>query len=257
MIDQTYYLLLDTPADRNLMGFTFSATICSYSFHWYLTSQSLVESPRIEWLKKHRIFHLILFFLGLAGSCIFFFLLLPHWYWLAASAIITFLYSAPKIPHPWFRSLRKIAVGKTIFLTLVWTYVTAILPVIITNREFNMPVILFIISRFFFIYAICIMFDFRDRADDRAIGIRSMVTAFHEKGVDRLFFLSLAIFAICTLFLSKFGFSTMNIILLLIPGVMTAAIYNYAKRNFSDVLYYFILDGLMMFSALLMLVFRI
>jgi len=33
--------------------------------------------------------------------------------------------------------------------------------------------------------------------------------------------------------------------------------YNYAKRNFSDVLYYFILDGLMMFSALLMLVFRI
>ena len=101
------------------------------------------------------------------------------------------------------------------------------------------------------------MFDFRDRADDKAIGIRSMVTAFNEKGVDRLFFLSLAIFAICTVLLSRYGFSVLNIILLLVPGMITVTMYNYAKRNFSDVLYYFILDGLMMFSALLMLVFRI
>ena len=257
MINQTYDLLIHTRVDKNLLGFTFFATICSYSFHWYLTSQSLIDSPRIEWLKRHRIFHLVLFFIGLAGSCIFFFFLFPHWYWLAASAVITFLYSAPKIPHPWFRALRKIAIGKTIFLSLVWTYVTAILPVIISGKDPDMPIILFIISRFFFIYAICIMFDFRDRADDKATGIRSMVTAFSEKGVDRLFFLSLLIFATCTILLSRYGFSAASIVLLLIPGLIAAAIYSYAKRNFSDYLYYFILDGLMMFSALLMLVFRI
>lgn len=257
MINQTYALLLRVPVDKGLLGFTCSATICSYSFHWYLTSQSLIESPRIEWLKKHRVFHLIFFFIGLAGSCIFFFRLLPHWHWLAASAIITFLYSAPKIPHPWFRALRKVAIGKTIFLTLVWTYVTAILPVIIEGKDFNVPTVLFVISRFFFIYAICIMFDFRDRADDREKGIRSMVTEFSEKGVDALFFLSLVISAVCTVLLYKYDFSVLIIILLLIPGVIAAAIYNYAKENFSDYLYYFILDGLMMFSALLMFVFRI
>jgi len=257
MINQTYDLLVHTPPDKNLLGFAFFATICSYSFHWYLTSQSLVDSPRIEWLKKHRVFHFILFFIGLAGSCIFFYRLLPHWYWLATSAIITFLYSAPKIPHPWFRSLRKIAIGKTIFLALVWSYVTAVLPVIIAGRTLTVPVILFVISRFFFIYAICIMFDFRDRADDKATGIRSMVTAFNEKGVDRLFFLSLMIFAVCTFLLLKYDFSVLNLVLLLLPGVIAGTIYNYAKRNFSDYLYYFILDGLMMFSALLMLVFRI
>jgi len=256
MINQTYDLLLHTSPDRNLLGFAFSATICSYSFHWYLTSQSLIESPRIEWLKKHRVFHLILFFIGLAGSCVFFFFLWHHWHWLVASAIITFLYSAPKIPHPWFRALRRIAVGKTIFLTLVWTYVTAMLPVIIAGNNFNLADILFVISRFFFIYAVCIMFDFRDRADDKATGIRSMVTAFTENGVDRLFFLSLVIYAVCTLILTRYGFSVLNIILLLVPGVIAAAIYNYAKKNFSDYLYYFVLDGLMMFSALLMLVFR-
>src|SRR4051812_47352186 len=99
MVNQTCYLLLQRPADKNFLAFAFSATICSYSFHWYLTSQSLVESPRIEWLKKHRIFHLIFFFIGLIGCIVFFFYLLPHWYWLAVCAFITFLYSAPKIPH--------------------------------------------------------------------------------------------------------------------------------------------------------------
>jgi 4-hydroxybenzoate polyprenyltransferase len=256
MVNQTYTLLHITP-NRDLFAFVFSATICSYSFHWYLTSQSLVNSPRIEWLKKHRPFHLVLFFLGLIGSAIFFFRLLPDWYWLGISAIITFLYSAPKIPHPWFRALRKVAIGKTIFLTLVWTYVTNILPVIVAGTTFTTPVVLFIISRFFFIYAICIMFDFRDRADDKEKGIRSMVTWFNERGVDRLFFVSLLIFAVCTIILLHYQFSLLNIILLLVPGIISAAIYQYAKKNFSDYLYYFILDGLMMFSALLMLVFRI
>ncbi len=257
MVNQTYDLLLHSSNDKYYLGFVCSATICSYSFHWYLTSQSLVESPRIEWLKKHRIVHLILFFIGSIGSGIFFFFLLPHWYWLLISAIITFLYSAPKIPHPWFRALRKVAIGKTIFLALVWTYVTTVVPVIIGGIHFTIPILLFIISRFFFIYAICIMFDFRDRADDKATGIRSMVTWFSEKSVDRLFFLSLLISAVLTIFLFRYNFSAAGVIALLIPDIIAAAIYEYAKRNFSDYLYYFVIDGLMMFSALLMLIFRI
>jgi 4-hydroxybenzoate polyprenyltransferase len=257
MVNQTYDLLLHSSPDKYLLGFVFGATICSYSFHWYLTSQSLVESPRIEWLKDHRVFHLIFFFIGLIGSGIFFFFLLPYWYLLSIAAVITFLYSAPKIPHPYFKALRKIAIGKTIFLALVWMYVTTMLPVLIAGAGWTMPIILFVISRFFFIYAICIMFDFKDRADDKAAGIRSMVTWFSEKGVDRLFFISLLIYTICTVLLLNYNFSVLNIILLLIPGIIGAFIYEYAKRNFSDYLYYFILDGLMMFSALLMLIIRI
>lgn len=256
MVNQTYQLLLHTTPDKYLMAFVFSATICSYSFHWYLTSQSLVASPRIEWIKSHRVYQLVLFFFGLTCSAIFFFFLFLYWRWLLLAALITFLYSAPKIPHPWFRALRKIAIGKTIFLSLVWMYVTTVLPLIIEGRTWTNPVILFVISRFFFIYAICIMFDFRDRADDKAAGIRSMVTYFSVKGVDRLFFTSLTIFSITTLLLLRYDFSILSVILLLIPGIIAAVIYNYAKTNFSDYLYYFILDGLMMFSALLMLILR-
>jgi 4-hydroxybenzoate polyprenyltransferase len=254
MVNQTYELLLFRSPDNYFMAFVFSATICSYSFHWYLTSQSLVASPRIEWVKKHRHYHLALFIVGLTGVAIFAYFLLPHWPWLLLSAVITFLYSAPKVPHPWFRALRKVAIGKTIFLSLVWMYVTTMLPLLIEQVVWTKAMFLFVVGRFFFIYAICIMFDFRDREDDKAAGIRSMVTYFSEKGVDRLFFISLLVFAVSTILLLRYDFSVIKIILLLIPGGIAVAIYEYAKRNFSDYLYYFILDGLMMLSALLMLV---
>jgi 4-hydroxybenzoate polyprenyltransferase len=208
-------------------------------------------------LKKYRVFHLLLFFIGIIGSVIFFFFLLTHWFSLLVGAIITFLYSAPKIPHPYFKALRKIAIGKTIFLALVWMYVTTILPVLIEEIGWTVQITLFAISRFFFIYAICIMFDFRDRADDQAAGIRSMVTWFSEKGVNTLFFASLLIYTVCTLLLFQFGFSLLKVGLLVLPAFITAAIYEYAKKNFSDYLYYFVLDGLMMFSALLMLIIHV
>ena len=76
----------------------------------------------------------------------------------------------------------KVAVGKTVFLAFVWMWVTAMLPFILGHGEWTTGVILFFISRFFFIYAICIMFDYRDRESDRAEGIRSMITYFSEAG---------------------------------------------------------------------------
>ncbi len=47
------------------------------------------------------------------------------------------------------------------------------------------------------------------------------------------------------------GYCIKEILLLLIPGIILAFLYPMARRNFSDYLYYFILDGLMMLSALL------
>jgi 4-hydroxybenzoate polyprenyltransferase len=196
----------------------------------------------------------VLFFIGLAGSGILFFYLLPYWYWLLIGVLITFLYSAPKLPHRYFKILRKVALGKTIFLAFVWMYVTTILPVIISDREWNTSYVLFAISRFFQIYAICILFDWRDREDDKADGIRSLITYLNEKSIFYLFTFSIIIFGICTGLLYRYDYKISDILVLLIPGILTAALFKYAKRNFSDTFYYFILDGLMAFSAFVMLI---
>jgi 4-hydroxybenzoate polyprenyltransferase len=198
--------------------------------------------------------HLVLFFTGLAGSAISAFYLLEHWYWLLLSVLITFFYSAPKIPHPWFRALRKVALAKTIFLAFAWMYVTTVLALQVSEQPWRNEFSLFVGSRFFLIYAICIIFDYRDRDYDKSIGIRSLITWLSEKNIDRLFIVSLLIFFIFTGWLYLYGYSIDSLIFLLIPGIITAILYPVARRNFSDMLYYFVLDGLMALSALLTLI---
>ncbi|MEO7922199.1 MAG: UbiA family prenyltransferase [Chitinophagaceae bacterium] len=253
MVTQVDSFLLHTTNNSYFSWFVFFSTICSYSFHWWLTGEPVHVSPRTRWLEKYRFIHLILFITGLIGAGIFFFYLVPYWKWLLLSALMTFLYSAPKIPHPWFRALRKVALGKTIFLALVWTLVTTILPIIISGQPWTRPDILFVISRFFLIYAICILFDYRDREDDKANGIRSLITYLGEKNITALFIFSLVIFFTSTLWLLKYNYEATPVIILLIPGIITAALYGYARRNFSDYLYYLVLDGLVALSSIIML----
>jgi 4-hydroxybenzoate polyprenyltransferase len=257
MIDQTGRLLLGTAPSLKLAGFVFFSTICSYNFHWWLTPHSLTASTRIRWAQEHKGMHFTLYLIGAAGAIVCFFYLREFWLALCFGAFLTFLYSAPKLPQPIFKNIKRIAVGKTFFLSLVWMYVTTILPVIVARGPWTGACTLFALDRFFLIYPICILFDYRDREDDKNEGIRSLITYFSEKGIDIIFFISLAIFALCTAGLYYYHYPVFIIFLLLIPGVTVGFLYGYAKRNFSDYLYYIVLDGLMMFSGLLMLIFRI
>ncbi|RYF79138.1 MAG: hypothetical protein EOO03_18410 [Chitinophagaceae bacterium] len=141
--------------------------------------------------------------------------------------------------------------GKTIFLAMVWMYVTSALPVFISGKQWQATDILFCISRFFFIYSICILFDYRDRDYDKKEGIRSMITYLDDKGVDRLFYASLIFFTIATFMLWPAGFSFIDTVLIIVPGIVMLPLYKIGKKNFSDYLYYIGLDGMMMLPALL------
>lgn len=233
--------------------FVFFSTICSYNFHWYFTPDTPAEEIRIRWTLRHKGLHLFLYITGMVGAAVCVWQFREHWFWLGVAVVLTFLYSAPKIPSYPFTLLRKIAVGKTIFLAAVWTYVTSVLPVVFSAMPWRWKDTLFCSSRFFFIYAICIVFDYRDRAADKREGIRSMITFFSEQGINRLFWGSLGLFVAGTLALYSTGFSTPVILSLLLPGGILAFLYNYSKHHFSDYLYYFVLDGLMMSSALFLL----
>ncbi len=254
MVYQTWRLFLPGVPDTRLMWFVFFSTMCSYNFHWWLSTQPVTGSERLQWAIRYKSLHFILYLAGLLGSIVYCWQLRTHWFWIGVGAFVTFLYSAPKLPQRYFSALRKIAVGKTIYLAFVWMYVTTILPFVMSGHPWQTDFTWFVLGRFFLIYAICIPFDYRDRDDDKASGIRSMITYFNERGIDNIFALSIVLFAVFTVLLLLYGFHWGHIILLLVPGILMAALYNYSKRHFSDYFYYFVLDGLMMLSALLMLV---
>ena len=254
MVYQAWHMFLPGAVNTSLLLFVFFSTMCSYNFHWYLTTHSATGSERLQWAVKNKTLHFILYLAGLIGSGFFFFMLREHWYWIAIGAFVTFLYSAPKLPQRMFSLLRKIAVGKTLYLAFVWMYVTTVLPFVMSGAPWRIEFTWFVLGRFFLIYAICIPFDYRDREDDKSDGIRSMITLFDESGIDKIFALSILLFGIFTLLLLFGGFSILQVALLLVPGILMAALYDYSKRHFSDYFYYFVLDGLMMLSALLMLI---
>jgi 4-hydroxybenzoate polyprenyltransferase len=251
MVHQTNDLFQLEYDKREFLSFVFFSTICSYNFHWYLTPDNYSELDRATWTVKNRWVNFFFIIIGLIGSVISFFKLKEHWPWLGIAGILTFLYSAPKIPWQFSSILKKIAIGKTIFLSLVWMYVTTILPVLISGQRFDRRHLLFAASRFFFIYAICIIFDYRDRDQDKRDGIRSLITYLDQHGIDILFYFSLIIFAITSIALFYYDVPIPVIISLIIPGIILLALYPSSKRNFSDYLYYFVLDGLMMLSALI------
>lgn len=254
IVYQTYYLFAASPRS-DFIYFVFFGCICSYNFHWYLTPGIYSGSYKTFWSVRNKKIHLILFIIGFIGAGWFCIQLLHHWEWLLATAFITFLYSAPKIPYPPFTHLKKIAIGKTIFLALVWTHSTAILPLVLSDAEWRNEHFIFAINRFFLIYPICILFDYRDREEDKNEGIKSMITLFSERKIKAIFYFSITLFFITTLLLCLSGMLLIHSFALLIPGVILAFIYNYSKKNTSDYYYYFFLDGLMMFSAVLLYVF--
>ena len=229
--------------------FVFSGSVCSYNFHWYLTPPQVnAFSPKQRWNLSRKNLHLFLFLTGLVSSGIAAFLLLEHWIWLALTAFLTFMYSAPMIRHSFFVPLRKIAIGKTIYLAFAWTHVTALLPLVIDTDRLHPVHIIYVLNRFFFLYAICIVFDLRDREGDRRVGIKSLVTFLDDKGINRVFWISVLLSFLTGLLLLTW-LPLSSCLALLVPSIVLALLYEKAKQSRSDYLYYFFLDGLMALSA--------
>lgn len=242
-------LLFDVSFSFPLYAFVFFGSVCSYNFHWYLTPPDVPStSYKLRWNVSNRNLHLVLALAGGIGAIVCCILLLEHWVWLGVTAFLTFLYSAPMIRHPLFTWLRRIAVGKTIYLAAAWTHVTAFLPLVIELKSLSAPHIWYVINRFFFIYAICIVFDRRDVESDRKAGIKSLITYFSAKGIDRLFWFSQAVVLLTCVILTQW-LTVLEAAILLIPSLIMGLLYHSSKQSKSDYLYYFLLDGLMALSA--------
>lgn len=237
-----------------LLTFVAAGTLCSYNFHWMLTPALYGESVKAAWSYRHKKLHAVLFLLsaGVSAWCVW--LLRAHWHWLLLTAFITFLYSAPKLPFAPFTWLRQVAVGKTAFLALAWTHIPFILPLLLSGAVWRTADYLFILNRFYLIYPICILFDWRDRESDRREGIRSLVTQLPQAGIRRLFAGSLVVFFATLAALAWTGTGAGALFWLALPGCLLAFLYRPALRQRSDYFYYFVLDGLMALSGVGLLI---
>lgn len=256
---QTTALLFDLRLPRSLLLFVFTGTLGSYSLHWYLTDAptdlSTAGALRLRWNQRNKPLLLVLFLLSAIIGLGELYTLKTYLYDLFPVVVLAFLYTAPKLNFWPFLALRRIAILKTAYLSMVWTYVMVGLPLLIndTTRHFSsMLVVTWALNWFVFIYSIAFWFDYRDRNDDgksKWLTIVSMLT--NQQAL--LFFRGLVVAYLVTLAaLFIQGISPKTLLCLGLTMVLLILNARRLQSPLSDYVYYVYLDGLLMIPGLLL-----
>ena len=250
MLVQTIQLL-HLQVNFNLCFLVFFSTICGYNFHYFLASLYIQKhfSASFLWQQKIRV---IFFFVGAVGVAIF---LLPSqvniWLVLLAS-IFTGLYSLPLLPVKLPAFIRSTGFIKTLLLAFTWTFVTAYLPMhqagVNVTATFS---ILLLFQRFIFMLLLCLLFDCRDTATDKKIGLHSLATDVKPKLIPLIIYSLFGLLCMVSLFLFKNGISFLVTVALFMLNGICLFVYNISLQKRGYIFYYFLVDGLMILSALL------
>ncbi len=241
--------LLHFEVDYYLYAFVFFATLCSYNFYWMLGSYGLARTSPSAFIRKHAT---NIFFFAIAFAGIVFCLLqLPQLFPYAAIAVaLTLLYAVPLMPVKALHFTRRAGFMKPVLLSFTWAYVTVYIPysqseIISVNMMW-----LLLLNRFLFMLMLCIIFDTRDQQLDKIRGLHSLAT---DVKASTLKYIMLAIFIgyiVNGIFLRVYFDDIAQLIALFITGLVTLIVYRYSQKKQGYFFYYFLVDGMMLFSAL-------
>lgn len=242
--------LLHLPINYDLCCLVFFSTLCSYNFHFLLGALYLHKQFTVIFLWQQKI-RLIFFFIGAVG--VFFFILpsqINIWLVLIAS-IFTGLYSLPLLPVNLPSFIKNAGFVKTLLLAFTWTFVTGYLPM----HQAGIGIIatlglLLLFQRFVFMLILCLIFDCRDAASDKIIGLHSLATDFKPVFVNRIFYALFTLLCIVSLLLYYNGLSLQETMALLLITIICFIVYLHSLQKRGYVFYYFWVDGLMILSAL-------
>jgi 4-hydroxybenzoate polyprenyltransferase len=146
--------LLFSTSDHQISQFVFFATLFTYNFQRIVRIGKGLNHSRKVWLAKQKIaIYLLMTCGGLVSAYRFFeFQLITQ--------IIIIIIGLLSVLYPF--GLRKIPFSKIFIISFVWAVSTMLLLVLENNITISQNIVLHLLSRFFFIFAITIPFDIRD-----------------------------------------------------------------------------------------------
>lgn len=241
------FLFLQRDILWDYIAFVFFATLCLYNGQRRVLGVSFESSSdRLVWIHKNSGNITGLAVAGAAGAAVFYFRLPVDVVWfLAPASFVAIAYFLPGL------SLRSRSALKPFVVAFVWMVITSLIPYEI-SRGNEMPDFASYnwiryngSDVFFFIAALCILFDVRDMESDTAAGVRTVAVQY---GLN-----SSKIFALVTLGMSAFvhfyfGFSPSPLMLLVF--LATAGVILLTNKNRGELFYVFIVDGMIIVRAL-------
>ena len=255
-----------------LSGFVFGGTLLVYTLHYMLKKELPVADERQLWRKKHKSF--FKFFLIFSILCITWFAIQLYHHFppdkqgviysiifaFGAIGILSLIYS-----HPFSksngRSLRKYGKLKLLYLSVIWTATTGLIPFLFLPEENIVPKITlqitaFLLHRLLFIASIAFLFNIYDYGEDKEAGINTFAVSWGKDkslNIGKWLFLFLNLSASVFFILSFEITSALYILAVFIP---CAAVYLLYKRfDSAETESSFVLrhDGLMIIKVLLLI----
>ncbi len=244
-------LLLHTKNDFNLYGFVFFSTICSYNFYWLLSKFYFTDKSAIPSFITKQFSFIVLFITSLFAT--FYFLyrvsyLLPY---VLLGMVFTLLYSLPLWPFNFAKKLQRIGFFKTVLLAFTWAYITTILPSVIFLQTSFIPVLVLLIARFCFMLLLCIIFDKRDITVDKSHGLHSLATDTPAKILNTIILVVFILYFSMGLLLRYHFNDKPQMFAFLITGGFVWWVYTLSHKKRGYLFYYFLVDGLMLVSAII------
>lgn len=238
------------PGSFSVYGFIFFATLCSYNFYWILSRLPFSKEihPGIFIKKEAAAFSLFIF--SGAGLLFCLFRSSIHTGFALTAGLLTMLYSIPLLPFKFLVFVRRLGVLKTILLAFTWTYVTAFIPLQKTYLLLDSADLFIITRRFLFMFMLCIIFDSRDIAVDKLRGLHSLATDLSPAILQLLVYSVFIVLFGTNLLSTSYGVTVYQSIALQVSTITLLVVYFYSTRKQGYLFYYFLVDGLMLFSAM-------
>ncbi len=236
-----------------IYALVFFSTICGYNFYWLLSKYSLGNPASVIVFATKNASYLMLFLLSaMAVLCCLYFLSDMLWY-ISISMLLTLLYSLHLGSFSWlgrFKKWPKLGIMKTVLLAFTWAYVTVVLPASSILFVQTKLVLLLLLIRFLFVGILCIIFDQRDVVMDRMHGLSSLATELSLGSLKKIMGLSFVFYLLAVLCFYGYTLEWSQAIALCGAGIIAGWVYmlSFSKQR-SYVFYYFVVDGLMLFSA--------
>lgn len=237
-----------------LHAFVAANTLCIYNLHYYIKNIPPGISDRADWSARHKWVHPLLIVSGgvISFVCLFY---LPYKVILVSVALglLSLGYSLPILPFPQKKRLKDWGILKLMLLSVVWTSVTVLMPMLYYNKSFRAYEVEFML-RLFLMLPLCIAFDIRDMETDKENSIYTLPNAIGLRRSYQLMNGCLVVF--CGLVLWQYF--RYPIVSRLISGFIVSILTYFSillSRKFNtDVFYLLCIDGMMLVYGILVLV---
>jgi hypothetical protein len=242
--------LLQLDADIFLYGFVFFATLSSYNFYWLLSKYNYGSVFYVAIFFKKEQWKIVLLIISFGATLLCYLQSQLYFYYVLFAVLLNLLYVVPLIQWRFLNFTRKAGFVKTILLATTWTYVTAFLPMQKAVEFIDKADVLMLVSRFLFMLLLCIIFDSRDIAIDKIRGFTSLATTLQPAILRNVVVTIIVLLMGINLVFTFNGITIYQSAGLQVALLATVAAYKFSAKKQGYLFYYFLIDGLMLFSAM-------